>query len=170
MSQDPLDDFHRLAPVHQVGCHKPAQGMEAEFLDLGALAQAGHETPAGSIWLVTNGFIRDTGEIKEMGFPIYASGRKPSDCRGRIEYEDHNCKVTIGEVAIRPGDLIIADDDGIIVVPSDIVEEVLKRAEALNEKHEWIHSQLKAGRPASEVMETYSRELLKSQSNNKNIM
>ncbi len=142
-------------------------------------------SPFGAVWgalrtermlkvgcqgLVTNGLIRDTGEIKETGFPIYASGRTPSDCRGRVEYEDHNCEVTIGEVAIRPGDLILADDDGIMVVPSDVVEEVLKRAEALNEKHEWIHSQLKTGRPASEVMETYSREVLKSQSGNEKIV
>jgi len=136
-------------------------------------------SPVGAVWgslrtermlkvgckgIVTNGFIRDTCEIEKTGFPIYASGRKPSDCRGRIEYEDHNCLVTIGKVAIRPGDLLLADDDGIMVVPSDAAEEVLKLAEKLDQKHEWIHSQLKAGRPASEVMETYSREVLRSQS------
>lgn len=140
-------------------------------------------SPVGAVWgslrtermlkvgcqgLVTNGFIRDTWGIKETGFPIYASGRKPSDCRGRIEYEDHNCKVFIREVPIRPGDLILADNDGIIVIPSDVTEGVLKRAEELDEKHEWIHSQLKAGRPASEVMETYSREVLRSQFDTKN--
>ena len=111
--------------------------------------------------LVTNGFIRDAGEIKNMGFPIYAGGKRPSDCRGRIEYEDHGCEVKIGGVSIHPDDIILADDDGTLVVPLGVAEKVLIIAEGLDKKHEWIHSQLRAGRPAEEVMETYSRELKK---------
>lgn len=108
--------------------------------------------------LVTDGLVRDTPEIGKMGFPIYASGRTPSDCRGRLEYQDHNCEVEIGGIAIHPADLILADGDGIMVVPSQVADRVIDIAEELDRRHQWIHSQLQVGKPAAEVVERYSRE------------
>lgn len=109
--------------------------------------------------LLTDGLIRDTPEIMKMGFPVYASGRTPNDCRGRIEYEAHDCEVEIGGIAIQPGDLILADCDGIMVIPWRVAEKVIEIAEGLDKKHQWIHSQLQSGKPAAEVVEAYSRNV-----------
>jgi regulator of RNase E activity RraA len=114
-------------------------------------------TKLGCRGLVTDGLIRDTPEIKALGFPIWAAGRTPEDCRGRVEYEAHQGEIAIAGLKISPGDVILADEDGVVVIPSAHAETVLLSAERHDQKQAWIRTQIVAGRPASELMETYSR-------------
>ncbi|MFE7328078.1 RraA family protein [Streptomyces sp. NPDC057565] len=74
--------------------------------------------------------VRDIEEISRdyPGFPIYARGSVPATTVGRYRTVSLNEPVEMGGVAVRPGDLIVADTDGVVCVPSDSVAEVLRAA------------------------------------------
>ena len=72
---------------------------------------------AGVRGAVTNGGARDTDEVVKQGFPVYCPGVSRGIRPGRLELESTNRPVTVGGVFVRPGDVIVADGDGVIVVP-----------------------------------------------------
>jgi len=72
---------------------------------------------AGVRGAVTNGGARDTDEIIRQRFPVYCTGVSRGIRPGRLELESTNRPVTVGGVLVRPGDVIVADGDGVIVVP-----------------------------------------------------
>jgi 4-hydroxy-4-methyl-2-oxoglutarate aldolase len=82
----------------------------------------------GMVGLVTSGGLADTDEIIHQKVPVYyrrlARGIRP----GRNELESVNRPVTIGGVLVRPGDVVMADGDGVVVVPRERAEEVAKAA------------------------------------------
>jgi 4-hydroxy-4-methyl-2-oxoglutarate aldolase len=82
----------------------------------------------GMVGLVTSGGLADTDEITHHKVPVYfrrlARGIRP----GRNELESVNRPVTIGGVLVRPGDVIVADGDGVVVVPRERAEEVAREA------------------------------------------
>lgn len=77
---------------------------------------------------VIDGLVRDIDKIREIGFPVFAAGMKPVDSKGRGIVTDYNLPVECGEVLVHPNDLIVADSDGVIVVPRAAVQEALDRA------------------------------------------
>jgi len=87
----------------------------------------------GAVGIVSNGGIRDTDEIIKEGIPVYLDiqnrgrGIRP----GRNEIESVNKPVTIGGVLIRAGDVVVADGDGVIVVPRDYAVEVARYAQSI---------------------------------------
>lgn len=87
----------------------------------------------GTVGIVSNGGIRDTDEIIKEGIPVYLDirnrgrGIRP----GRNEIESVNKPVSLGGVLIRSGDVVVADGDGVIVVPREYVVEVARYAQAI---------------------------------------
>jgi 4-hydroxy-4-methyl-2-oxoglutarate aldolase len=84
---------------------------------------------AGISGLVTDGLVRDAREIRELGFPVWCRGTTPIASAKRspgIIGETIN----IGGILIEQGDLIIADDDGVVVWPQKDINDLLKRAES----------------------------------------
>ncbi len=79
----------------------------------------------GAEGLVTDGNVRDSEKIMELGFPVFARSRRPIDFRGRMKLSESGGTIEIGGVTIVPGDLIVADDDGIVVVPAEQEELIL---------------------------------------------
>jgi regulator of RNase E activity RraA len=105
----------------------------------------------GAVGAVTDGLVRDVAQIRELGFPVYARGSVPYDSHGRFEVTAIQTKVIIDDVEIEPGTLIIADDDGIVVVPRQLEAEVLQRAvDKAGGESEFRHLVL-GGVPASEA-------------------
>jgi regulator of RNase E activity RraA len=82
----------------------------------------------GAVGMVTDGTIRDTTKIAGLGFPAFSRGHRPIDFHGRMRVSAQGRAVTIAGVTVNPGDLISADDDGVVVVPHEIADEVLQRA------------------------------------------
>ena len=82
----------------------------------------------GARGAVVDGLIRDVKTIEKLGFQIFASGIKPVDSRGRGQVVDYNVPVECAGVLVNPGDLIVADYDGVVAIPADLVERVLERA------------------------------------------
>jgi regulator of RNase E activity RraA len=82
----------------------------------------------GAAGVIVDGLVRDQRRIGEMGYPVYARGGHPTDCLGRVAMVEHDVPVVVGGVTVSPGDLVIADVDGIVAVPADIAPEVARRA------------------------------------------
>lgn len=88
--------------------------------------------------LVTDGSIRDLDIVKSYGFAIFAGGRTPTGGGPEIDPFEPNVPIQCGGVAVVPGDLIVGDDDGIVVVPETLIEEVLDWVEEHEAVEEWI--------------------------------
>ena len=83
-----------------------------------------------------DGGIRDTHQILEQDFPVYYRYRTSNGSLGRCQITHYQTPIKIGEVTIKPGDVVFADIDGVLCVPRDIAYDVLVRAEEIkaNEK------------------------------------
>ncbi len=77
---------------------------------------------------VTDGLIRDVRRIRALGLPVFAAGYKPVDSRGRGHVVAFDVPVEISGVRIEPGDLVVGDLDGVVVVPRAIERQVLQIA------------------------------------------
>ncbi len=84
----------------------------------------------GARGAVVDGLTRDVKKILALGFPVFAAGIKPVDSKGRGLVMDYNIPVECGGVLVHPGDLVVADYDGVIVVPSAVVEDAVRIATA----------------------------------------
>ena len=87
----------------------------------------------GCVGVVTSGSARDTDEIIAQRVPLYYSGVGRGIRPGRNEIESVNRPVVIGGVTVMPGDVIVADGDGVIVVPRSVAEEVARYAQGVLE-------------------------------------
>ncbi|BBH71379.1 hypothetical protein ACTI_80640 [Actinoplanes sp. OR16] len=79
--------------------------------------------------LVLDGLIRDLGEVREIGFPVFARGVIPIPGT-KTRLGTHGASVICGGVTVRPGDVVVADEEGVVVVPGDRHDEVLAAAQA----------------------------------------
>jgi regulator of RNase E activity RraA len=78
---------------------------------------------------VINGGAKDTGIIKMMGFPIFCKFTSPVDGFFRSRLRDWQIPIWVNEILIRPGDMIVGDNDGVLVIPQEIAEQVLHETE-----------------------------------------
>ncbi|GIX07592.1 MAG: hypothetical protein KatS3mg115_1995 [Candidatus Poribacteria bacterium] len=85
----------------------------------------------GAVGIVTDGFCRDTGELTVQRTPICARGRGRTIIPGRIEVAEVQTKIGCGGVQVNPGDIVGCDDDGVIVVPLAVAQEVAVHARAV---------------------------------------
>lgn len=82
----------------------------------------------GARGAVIDGLTRDVRKIEALGFPVFASGIKPVDSRGRGVVIDYNAPVECGGVLVQPGDLVFGDYDGVVVIPQAIASQVVAAA------------------------------------------
>lgn len=82
----------------------------------------------GARGAVIDGLIRDTGKILDLGFAVYCTGFKPVDSKGRGIVVDYDVPVEAGGVIVYPGDMIFGDRDGVVVIPSALVDQVIEQA------------------------------------------
>lgn len=84
----------------------------------------------GSRGAIMDGFVRDVKFIEELGYPVFATGMKPLDSNGRALLTSWNEPIVCGEVEVRPGDLIVADYDGVVVIPAELIPATIEKANA----------------------------------------
>lgn len=82
----------------------------------------------GVVGLVTDGMVRDAAGIREIGLPMFAAGITPNSC-ARSGPGKVGLPVVCGGVAIAPGDVVVADADGVVIVPRARLAEVVARME-----------------------------------------
>lgn len=119
-----------------------------ELLSTAALAR-------GARGAVVDGLVRDVRRIEELGFPVFAAGIKPVDSKGRGIVIDLNVPVECAGVLVHPGDLVVADFDGVVVVPSGIVDDVLRVAKDKAGRENHSRAELLRGAYLRDVFDKY---------------
>jgi regulator of RNase E activity RraA len=109
----------------------------------------------GAVGMITDGNVRDSDKIQALGFGAFARGARPIDYRGRMAIAATQKPVTIGGVVIAPGDLVMADDDGTVVVPRAVEADVLAIANARAAGESHVLRDLLSGVTLRQVWETY---------------
>jgi len=109
----------------------------------------------GSTGCICDGLIRDCLQIIEIGYPIFYSGIRPLDSKGRGRVMAYDVPVRCGDVLVHPGELIFADFDGVVAVPRDLEDEALRLAEVKMGKENLTRRDLLAGRTLREVFDQY---------------
>ena len=114
----------------------------------------------GCVGSVVDGGVRVLRWIGEMGFPVYARYRTPTQSIGRWKVNAWQCPVSMRgatrpQVTVRPGDFILGDEDGVIVIPVEAVETVLEQAEGLCEKERQIRAELARGMTLAEALSRF---------------
>jgi 4-hydroxy-4-methyl-2-oxoglutarate aldolase len=99
----------------------------------------------GVVGVIIDGAARDVDVTKQMGFPVYARGIVPHTARNRNVQGDFNCAVKIGTLQVNPGEIVVADVNGVCVIPIDRAEEVLKVSKELIEKENELIRRIKTG-------------------------
>ena len=86
---------------------------------------------AGAVGIVTDGYARDTHELMVQKTPLACRARGRTIIPGRIEVAEVQARIGCGGVQVRPGDIVGCDDDGVVVVPLEVAEEVAVHARAI---------------------------------------
>jgi 4-hydroxy-4-methyl-2-oxoglutarate aldolase len=105
----------------------------------------------GIAGLVINGAVRDASAIEQMGFPVFCRGLSIKGT-GKVHPGRLNVPVCIGDVVIRPGDIIVGDRDGLVVVAPDEVRAVLESARAREAKEDAFRSAIEKGASTADLL------------------
>lgn len=101
---------------------------------------------------IVDGGVRDTDRILGLKFPVFARFRSSNGMMGRFRMIGYQMPIQIGGVNIAPGDIIMADIDGVIVVPRAVAMEVLEKAEAIRDNEHEIKRMVLSGLGAVEIV------------------
>jgi 4-hydroxy-4-methyl-2-oxoglutarate aldolase len=86
-------------------------------------------TGRGARGAIIDGHVRDIAKIDELGrFPVFGTGTRPTDSLGRVAIAEHDRPVCVAGATVRSGDLVVADDDGVTVVPRAHAREAIALA------------------------------------------
>jgi 4-hydroxy-4-methyl-2-oxoglutarate aldolase len=105
----------------------------------------------GAAGAVMDGAVRDVRAIRAMRFPVFHGGIAPLDSKGRARVAQIDVPIECGGVRVHPGDLILGDADGVVVVPQAVEAEVLRRAEEKLAGERTTLKELQAGQSLGEV-------------------
>jgi 4-hydroxy-4-methyl-2-oxoglutarate aldolase len=100
---------------------------------------------------VIDGVCRDLPVIRKLGYPIFTKGRYMVTGKDRVEVDYVNKPVSMSNVQVKPGDLILGDDTGVICVPQEKAAEVLEVAKGIAEKEAMIERYIEEGMPLKEA-------------------
>ena len=101
----------------------------------------------GAAGIVTDGGVRDHAAVAAVGIPVWSAGAHPA-VLGRLHVPwDVDVAVACGGTTVEPGDVVVGDGDGVVVIPPALVEEVVDATLAQEEEDGWIAQQVAAGHP-----------------------
>jgi 4-hydroxy-4-methyl-2-oxoglutarate aldolase len=109
----------------------------------------------GAVGAIVNGFHRDTPKVLEQNWPVFSRGRYAQDTRVRMQIADFRCPVEIEGVAVKPGDLIFADLDGVIVIPAEVEKEVIEQSLEKARMENVVRKEVENGMPSTEAFQKY---------------
>jgi regulator of RNase E activity RraA len=94
---------------------------------------------------VIHGVCRDAPRSLEVGYPIFSRGVCMRSGRGRVQSDGYQVPVSLGDVRVEPGDMLVGDADGVIVVPQSRLDDVLAAARDIAEAEDRIRTEIEAG-------------------------
>lgn len=153
---------------------KDPYGAAIEFLDtlqpgqLAVVATGGRNDSAfwgelfsaaakgrGATGMVCDGPLRDTEAVVGLDFNVFGASMRPIDYKGRMRVSSVGTVVTCGGVEVHPGDAVIADADGVVVVPQAHIDRVFELANARAQSEKSVLKDLLAGKSVREVWNAY---------------
>jgi regulator of RNase E activity RraA len=109
----------------------------------------------GAAGCICDGLIRDCRQIMSIGFPVFHVGIRPVDSKGRGRVMAYDVPVRCGDVLVRPGELVFADFDGVVVVPRAVEDEALRLAAEKIGKENATRRELLKGRTLRDVFDEF---------------
>jgi 4-hydroxy-4-methyl-2-oxoglutarate aldolase len=123
-------------------------GFWGELLSTSAKAR-------GSRGAVIDGFTRDAKLIRQLGYPVFATGFSAYDSKGRTDVIAYNVPIQCGGVLVNPGDLIFGDEDGVVAVPQQAIKETIRKAlDKVNGENQ-MRKALEQGMSVTQAFEKY---------------
>jgi 4-hydroxy-4-methyl-2-oxoglutarate aldolase len=149
--QGEMDALDSLQPgdvaVYQTdhGCPVAAWG---ELFACGAIGR-------GAVGAICDGYVRDASQLEQLGFPTFAAGYSPLDTFARAVVKTFGDKAVCGGVAVRRGDVIVADVDGVVVIPQELREGATAEISKKRRLEEGARDDLRAGMRIKDVWNKY---------------
>jgi len=162
----------RLEPGNQVDCLDALSvAQEGDIIVVDAAGEtetsiwgglmAGLCKMKGVAGAVVDGGIRDTDETRDLGFFIFYKSIVPrsthSPYSGRMEPIEINVPIQCAGVLVRPGDLVLGDEIGVVVIPLESASEVLKKAREQADKEEQTRAMIREGKTVEELLAEFGR-------------
>lgn len=132
-------------------------GGKLEFSCWGGLLSLGAKLK-GLSGVVIDGACRDVDEARDLGFPVFARGAVPMTARGRVVQDSFNQEIQFAGVQCHPGDLVIADSSGVVIIPQDKGAEVIAAAEGIYLKEQEMAAGMRKGYSGLEMLEKLGYE------------
>ena len=105
--------------------------------------------------VITDGGARDYNEVVQLNFPTFCRGLTPYDSLGRMDVIDRDINIICGGISVVPGDLVYGDVDGVVVVPQDMVDEVIAKAWKKVQGEDTVREELRSGASVVKTFEKY---------------
>jgi regulator of RNase E activity RraA len=132
-----------LARAHGVPC-----ASWGEIMTNAAIAR-------GAVGAVIDGYHRDTARLLDLDFPVFSRGAYGQDARVRSAVLDYRVPIDVDGVHVDPGDLIVADYDGAVVIPASIEFDILELALAKVSTEDIVRSEIVAGMTSTDAFATF---------------
>lgn len=124
----------------------------------------------GCAGIVTDGGLRDSEAIADMQMPVYCKGSSAPPNLTRHHAVDINQPIGCGSVAVYPDDVLVGDGDGVIVIPSEIANDIAQEAAGMDEFESWVTQKVSEGRsitglypPDEKTQKEYEQSVLNNQ-------
>jgi 4-hydroxy-4-methyl-2-oxoglutarate aldolase len=104
---------------------------------------------------VIHGACRDVARSVDLGYPIFSRGKFMRTGKDRVQLEGVNVPISLGDVQVRQGDIVLGSDDGVLVVPREYETDVLSMAQSISEAEERILSAAIQGERLDELRRTF---------------
>jgi 4-hydroxy-4-methyl-2-oxoglutarate aldolase len=148
---NPYDDFiafmDGVEPGDVIVVATGGDGRTAYWGELFSAAAIGH----GAAGVICDSYTRDRAKVTALGFPVFSTGTRPIDFRARMRVTGIQVPVTLGGVRVGPGDLVLAEDDGIVAVPADLIGRATELANARAATESTVLQELLAGHTIGDV-------------------
>jgi 4-hydroxy-4-methyl-2-oxoglutarate aldolase len=146
---DLIDDL-KPGEVAVLGCNGPTEciGPWGELLTTASAAR-------GAAGCVTDGLVRDTRQIRAMGFPVFHGGIGPFDSRGRGKMMTRDLPIACAGVVVNPGDYVFGDVDGVVVIPLAALQATIANALEKVKGEDRVRDEIRAGNSLKSVFEKY---------------
>jgi len=119
-------------------CGDQVSAMWGELLSTAAIAK-------GAVGAVMDGATRDIEQILKIGFPVFSTGFSPLNSAGRQEVVEHGAALRCGNASVRPGDWVVGDIMGVVVIPLELVEQVVMLSLAKDTLESTVRDELLRG-------------------------
>lgn len=155
-------DYIRMATRDTHYLAEPGDILVADFGGNLEVSNMGGQSVAvaqsrGVIGAVVNGAVRDVPSFRKRNFPAWSRGTTPITGKCRMQAIEINGLVTLCDTLVEPGDLIVADDSGVCVIPADKVDYVLEKCKAIVKDEEVMRELIDNDVPISELKPLYRK-------------